>query len=203
MGGRSRAAAQILEGEGFKEVYNLKGGISAWEGYEAAGPPEMGLELLETIETPVDILLFAYGMEESLGGFYKEAAGKTANPDAGQLLTKLAGVEEKHKHQLFSLYKDIVGGEEDRSNFESHVAPGVLEGGLSSEQFVKRIMGAESSLADVFSVAMMFEAQAMDLYMRYSQALEQEDARSLFHDLAEQEKAHLKLLGIMKDKEMV
>jgi sulfur-carrier protein adenylyltransferase/sulfurtransferase len=190
-------------GEGFEEVYNLKGGIRAWEGHEAAGPPEMGLEYLDGIETPGEVILFAYGMEESLGGFYKEAAGRTANPDAEQLLTKLAGVEEKHKNQLFRLYKDVVGKEEDRSTFESHVVSGVLEGGLSAEKYMGKIMGVESPLDNVFSVAMMFEAQAMDLYMRYSEAVEQEQGKTLFHDLAEQEKAHLKLLGIIKDKEMV
>ncbi|MFZ0447771.1 MAG: ferritin family protein [Desulfatiglandaceae bacterium] len=162
----------------------------------------MGLEYLEGIETPGDIILLAYGMEESLGGFYKDAAGKTRNSDAEQLFTKLAGVEEKHKDQLFKLYRDVVG-EEDRSIFESHVAMGVPEGGLRAEQFMKRIMGAKSSLGDVFSIAMMFEAQAMDLYMRYAEVMEQEQAKALLHDLAEQEKAHLKVLGIIKDKEMV
>ncbi len=203
MGGRSRVAAQILDGEGFSEVYNLKGGIRAWQGQEVAGPPEMGLEHLEGIETPGEIILFAYGMEESLGEFYKEAAGKTANPDAKELFSKLAGVEEKHKNQLFRLYGEVVGGEENRSTFESHVVSGVLEGGLSPEKLVERIMGAKSSLADVFSVAMMFEAQAMDLYMRYAEEMEHEQVKALLHDLAEQEKAHLKLLGIIKDKEMV
>lgn len=193
----------MLESEGFREVYNLKGGIRAWQGHEVEGPPGMGLEHLEGIETPGDIILLAYGMEESLGGFYKEAAGRTRNSDAEQLLTKLAGVEEKHKNQLFKLYREVAGGEEDRGALESPVAGGVLEGGLSSEQVVQRIMGAKSSLADVFSIAMMFEAQAMDLYMRYSEAMEQEQAKALLHDLAEQEKAHLKALGIIKDKEMV
>jgi len=193
----------MLQGEGFKEVYNLKGGIRAWQGHKVEGPPGMGMEYLEGIETPGDIILMAYGMEENLGSFYKEAAKRTRNPDAEQLFTKLAGVEEKHKNQLFKLYREVVGGDEDRGTLESRVAGGVLEGGLSSEQVVQRIMGAKSSLADVLSVAMMFEAQAMDLYMRYSEALEQEQSKALLHDLAEQEKAHLKALGIIKDKEMV
>jgi rubrerythrin len=193
---------QILEGKGFREVHNLKGGISAWEGHEAAGPPEMGLEHLKGVETPGEIILFAYGMEESLGGFYKETAGKTGDSDARQLLTKLAGVEEKHKDQLFSLYRDVVGGKEDRSAFESRVVHGVLEGGLNPEAFVERVLGVESSMGDVFSIAMMFEAQAMDLYMRYAEVMDHEQAKALLHDLAEQEKAHLKLLGIIRDKEM-
>ncbi len=66
MGGRSRAAAQLLAGKGFKEVYNLKGGIKAWQGHTAAGPAEMGMILLSGDETASDIIILAYGMEHGL-----------------------------------------------------------------------------------------------------------------------------------------
>ena len=39
MGGRSRVAAQMLSGLGFKEVYNLAGGIKAFQGQKASRPP--------------------------------------------------------------------------------------------------------------------------------------------------------------------
>ena len=38
VGGRSRAAAQFLSGQGFNEVYNLSGGIKKWQGVKAGGP---------------------------------------------------------------------------------------------------------------------------------------------------------------------
>jgi hypothetical protein len=63
VGGRSRAAAQILTGKGFKTVYNLKGGIKAWNGHSAAGPAEMGMMLLKGDERPAEIIILAYGME--------------------------------------------------------------------------------------------------------------------------------------------
>ena len=46
MGGRSRAAAEMLAGRGFQEVYSLKGGIKAWGGLLAGGPAEQGLGLI-------------------------------------------------------------------------------------------------------------------------------------------------------------
>ena len=39
-------AAQLLSGQGFKEVYNLKGGIKAWNGMKAVGPAELGMALI-------------------------------------------------------------------------------------------------------------------------------------------------------------
>src|SRR4030065_695654 len=43
IGGRSRVAAQLLSGLGFKEVYNLAGGIKAYRGATTAGPYELNL----------------------------------------------------------------------------------------------------------------------------------------------------------------
>ena len=45
VGGRSRSAAQLLDGH-FSKVYNLKGGIRAWAGLEATGAPDYGLYLI-------------------------------------------------------------------------------------------------------------------------------------------------------------
>ncbi|MCP5046171.1 MAG: rhodanese-like domain-containing protein [bacterium] len=40
IGGRSRAGASILGEAGFREVYNMKGGIKAWNGPTGEGLPE-------------------------------------------------------------------------------------------------------------------------------------------------------------------
>ena len=56
IGGRSLAAAQLLSGLGFKEIYNLKGGIKAWRGGKAAGPRELNLELVHGDETPAEMI---------------------------------------------------------------------------------------------------------------------------------------------------
>ena len=52
VGGRSRVAAQMLSGWGFKEVYNLAGGIKAFQGHKATGPQELNLDLVKGDETP-------------------------------------------------------------------------------------------------------------------------------------------------------
>jgi len=45
IGGRSRVAAQVLSAKGFREVFNLTGGIKAWSSGKAVGPQDMGLGL--------------------------------------------------------------------------------------------------------------------------------------------------------------
>ncbi|MEJ2025714.1 MAG: sulfurtransferase, partial [Deltaproteobacteria bacterium] len=62
----------MLEEEGFQEVYNLQGGIKAWQGMTVAGPPELGFEVARVMVSAEDIIRLAYGMEEGLGRFYRE-----------------------------------------------------------------------------------------------------------------------------------
>jgi rubrerythrin len=47
----------------------------------------------------------------------------------------------------------------------------------------------------VLNIAMMLETQAMDLYLRYSQKIEEERSKKVLYDIAEEEKAHLGSLG--------
>ena len=71
IGGRSRVAAQMLSGWGFKEVYNLAGGIKAFNGPKATGPVELNLDLVKGDESPAAIIILAYGMEKALQLFYE------------------------------------------------------------------------------------------------------------------------------------
>jgi sulfur-carrier protein adenylyltransferase/sulfurtransferase len=70
IGGRSRVAAQLLSGRGFKEVYNLSGGIKAYRGAKATGPQELNLDMVRGDESPQEMLKLAFGLERALGIFY-------------------------------------------------------------------------------------------------------------------------------------
>ena len=124
MGGRSRAAAQLLSGKGFKDVYNLQGGINAWNGYTAAGPAEMGMVPLTGNETPENIIILSYGMEAGLGLFYKTIKDTAGDTEASRLLEGLANMEEKHKKRLFDLYTSLFTEAENIEQFEEKIVPG-------------------------------------------------------------------------------
>jgi rubrerythrin len=49
---------------------------------------------------------------------------------------------------------------------------------------------------------MMLEAQAMDLYMRYAEKSEDSEVKKVLFKMANEEKAHLKSLGDLLDKNM-
>ena len=163
----------------------------------------MGMAYLRGDETPVEIIVLAYGMEDGLEQFYLTAAQTmdAEDPDVKSLLKKLAGIEEKHKQRLFDLYLQIQPGEKGRKGFEKDIVPGIMEGGFTTEEFLEKNRNVMKTVPDLLSVAMMLEAQAMDLYMRYALEIQGEEGRSILQGMAEEEKSHLKSLGrLMEEK---
>ena len=186
---------QLLAGKGFKDIYNLKGGIRAWQGLTTAGPADMGMSFVKGDESPQEIIVLAYGMEKGLGEFYSTLSGQTKDTDVAGLFSNLAGIEGIHKQKLFNLYLSMDSSLSDKETFESNIVEDVMEGGFTTEAFLEQNRPAMQTVPGVLDVAMMLETQAMDLYMRYSQKIEDEKSKNILYDIAEEEKAHLGSLG--------
>ena len=195
MGGRSRAAAQFLAGQGFEEVYNLKGGIAAWQGLKAFGPAETGMITLKGDESPQEVIVLSYGMEQGLADFYARVLGMTQDSAVQKIIGKLVQIEEKHKDRLFALYQALEPATQERTLFEERIVSGVMEGGFTGEEFLEKNKPLLDTVENLLSLAMMLEAQALDLYTRYAQKVEDARSRSVLHDIAEEEKRHLATLG--------
>ena len=95
----------MLSGFGFKEVYNLAGGIKAYHGHKAAGPQELNLDLVRGDETPAEIIILAYGMERALQLFYETIMQQSPDRDLQDLFGKLAQVEETPRQRLLEVYR--------------------------------------------------------------------------------------------------
>jgi sulfur-carrier protein adenylyltransferase/sulfurtransferase len=197
MGGRSRAAAQFLAGQGFEEVYNLQGGIAAWQGLKAFGPAEMGMIALRGEESPQEVIVLAYGMEQGLADFYKRVLGLIPDVEVKKVIGKLVQIEEKHTDRLFALYQSLEPATHERAVFEERIVSDVMEGGFTGEEFLEKNRPLLDTAENLLGLAMMLEAQALDLYTRYAQKVEDVQSRSVLHNIAEEEKAHLATLGAL------
>ena len=201
VGSRSRVASQFLVGQGFKEVYCLKGGIFAWNGGMAAGTIESGMDFLKGDESAEEIIILAYGMEDGLGSFYKAMAKEHKDEETTALLEKLGTVEDTHKLKLFQIFKKLNSSVNDQKEFEKGIVSQAMEGGLTTEEFVNRHRNSLETVGDVITTAMVIETQALDLYMRYAKILTDNESKTILHGLAEEEKRHLKELGKLLDKQ--
>jgi rhodanese-related sulfurtransferase/rubrerythrin len=202
IGGRSRVAAQMLSGWGFKEVYNLAGGIKAFEGPKATGPQELNLDLIRGDETPDQIITLAYAMENALQLFYITLQQQSNDLELKGLFGKLARVEMRHKDRLLEVYRQIAPGGPDLRTMESGVAPSPLEGGFNTEEFLEGNRSHLQTVPQVLELAMMLETQALDLYLRFADRSESDRTREVLFILAQEEKAHLASLGRLLEEKL-
>jgi sulfur-carrier protein adenylyltransferase/sulfurtransferase len=195
VGGRSRVAAQMLAGNGFKDVINMAGGIKAWNSNQAIGSEDLGLQLFTGRESPRETLVVAYSLEEGLREFYVSMIPEVKNENTRQLFEKLATIEIKHQERIFAEYCRITGTDVNRDEFEKKVVVPAMEGGLTTEQYLKLYQPDLEVVEEVISLAMAIEAQALDLYQRASEQASSEESRGTLMQIADEERAHLAQLG--------
>ncbi|MCG8553072.1 MAG: sulfurtransferase [Desulfobacterales bacterium] len=201
IGGRSRVAAQMLAGKGFKEVINVSGGIKAWQSEVALGPQDLGVDLFSGQEAPEEVLKVAYSLEQGLGDFYLTLGSRATNPKVKALFSKLAEIELNHQKSIYQAYLDIGGATQKitQKEFESIVGVKSLEGGLTTEQYLELFTPDLNKETDVISLAMSIEAQALDLYQRVTSGIDDPDSRQVVQKIANEEKTHLQSLGKLMD----
>ncbi|MGP8050061.1 MAG: rhodanese-like domain-containing protein [Desulfobaccales bacterium] len=193
IGGRSRVAAQLLSGLGFKEVYNLAGGIEAYRGPTATGPQEMNLDLVRGDEGPAAVTLLAAGMERALQLFYETLKDRTPDWELLELFGRLARVEESHRQRLLEVYRGL---EPDGRELDDKAAStSTLEGGFPFEEFLAANAAFLNAAPRVLDLAMMLETQALDLYLRLARRSANPQAQTILLAIAEEEKGHLASLG--------
>lgn len=194
-GNRSAAAASLMRGQGFREVHNIVGGIMAWKGDTAVGPWEKGLYHFTGKETPLEILGVAYAMETNLGAFYAALAASSNTPDLQETFDRLARFEEAHQTLLVRLAEKMGASGDIRKALESTGGISAAEGGWAPDDLLKEREVTIDTSRTAVEAAMMFEAQALDLYLRSLHVIQNPECHGLLHELADQETAHLKVLS--------
>jgi rhodanese-related sulfurtransferase/rubrerythrin len=198
-GGRSRVAAQMMAGNGFKNIYNVAGGIKAWKAGKAVGPPDLGMDLFEGKQSPEEILKTAYSLEEGLRDFYLSMSEEAPAAEIKSLFLKLSEIEVKHQESIVEAYQGLGHPEVTLQDFSGMVEEKAMEGGMTTREYLDRFNPDLSSAVDVISLAMSIEAQALDLYHRVGAQLTDAAARSIVLKIADEEKAHLESLGKLMD----
>jgi len=195
IGGRSRIAAQMLASKGFKEIYNLSGGIKAWASKKAIGKEDLGLDVLSGKESPEKTLIIAYSLEAGLREFYLSMAEKIENDKTATLFEKLSTIEVKHQDRLLNEYNRLAGVSMNRDEFEAKRVVPQMEGGLTTDDYLALYQPDLAIPLEVISLAMAIEAQALDLYQRAADRSDTEDTRNALLRIADEERAHLAQLG--------
>ena len=189
----------MLAGKGFKKVINMSGGIKAWDDPVAFGSEEQGLDLLTGDESIEETLIIAYSLEAGLRDFYFTMIDKVAADEVKSLFRKLSDIEVLHQNRILEEYVQITGKEIDRETFESERVGKVVEGGLTTDEYIRLFKPDWNTLSDIVDLAMSIEAQALDLYTRVANRCTDERSRDAMKKIAEEERAHLRQLAKLMD----
>ena len=189
----------MLAGKGFDQVINMTGGIKAWDDPVAFGSEEQGLDLLTGKESVEEALIIAYSLEAGLRDFYLAMIDKVAANEVKSLFQKLSDIEVLHQNRILEEYIQLTGKEIDRDSFESVRVGKAVEGGLTTDEYIKLFKPDWDTLSDIVALAMSIEAQALDLYTRSANRSIDERSRGVLKKIAEEERAHLEQLAKLMD----
>ena len=174
----------------------MEGGIQAWGGLIADGPPEGGIAYFASGTGAADMAALAWALEENTRHFYVNLAGMWPGTDEAALFMKLVSAEDHHKDTLASIHSTL--GKEPVERFFLEQTTPLLEGGVGMEEVLS--WAEDKPAKKILSMAMNFEANAYDRYLKMMDVSEDEDASEVFRVIAREEKGHLKKLGELLDE---
>lgn len=195
-GNRSRSAVGMLNGAGFEDVYNMEGGMLAYNGIVAAGPPEAGAFCFPPKMQPEELVAMAWYIEDGSRQFIEKMKDMVQDRKARELFSLLSEHKSAHQNDLQKLFMKISAIEPD-GNFPSSVLPGppeeVMAGCVNVQDAVNWSRGKQ--LTDILDLMMALEANTLDLYLKLGRQVTSDEARKVFIALSDEEKSHLDALA--------
>ncbi|MBU1568490.1 MAG: hypothetical protein KJ630_23045 [Proteobacteria bacterium] len=185
----------MLAGKGFEKIYNLSGGIKAWDKEVAVGSEDTGLHLFDRVLSGEEAITIGFGLEMGLRDFYLAMQKRVVREATKALFSKLADIEILHQEQLVQLYGEITGTQLSVADFAEKIAEPAMEGGLTTEEYLQLYKTDLDSESEVLSLAMAIEAQALDLYLRAAEKSTEAGSERVLRRIAAEERSHIARLS--------
>ncbi|MBV6342502.1 rhodanese-like domain-containing protein [Candidatus Magnetobacterium casense] len=190
-GNRSMSAAAMLINGSFTDVYNLDGGINAYNGLKAQGHPEVKSLFFPVGAAFETVVSLAWSLEEGLRIFYSSCKDLSKKPEAIALFTKLSEAEDKHKANIEKQYANITGKYDvEKIGKET---PHLMEALLNIEETIQWCQGKDVS--DIIELSMTIEANSYDLYAYLQRMAGDEQQRAFFRAMADEELLHIRQMA--------
>lgn len=187
----------MLLNEGFKDVFSMVGGISAWNGMRARGIPEAGMTFFSDSHGAEEYIALAWTLEDGSEKFYSRLESIEKNSGAKDLYGKLLDAEGHHKASLERLFTQITGKEKGDafpwSVLDSKPEEGIMEGGMKIDEAIRWLDGKDTR--EAVELLMSLEVNSYDLYMKVGRSVKEGRSRKVFLHLADEEKQHLDRLS--------
>lgn len=193
-GGRSAAATVLateeLVGEG--HIYNLKGGIHAWDGGTVDDLPQV--QLFSRL-SDVEMFETAMNLEKGAMRFYTHIGKNHAGRSWVDKFEHLAWAETAHAKSVYSFRQQKEAGPETFEALFDRLQGEIIEGGLPLAKAMEALDSQNNqSCMRLFELALKIEYAAYDLYRTLADQTSASDPGQAFLALAQAEKGHMRTL---------
>jgi rhodanese-related sulfurtransferase len=195
-GNRSRSAAGLLDGAGFGNVHNMEGGILAYNGVVASGPPEAGVFCFPEDMAPEELVAMAWYLEDGSRRFCRRVREMDRFRPVSALVGELEAFKTRQLSRLEGLYREVAADGREGSFPTDVLAPpptDVMAGCVGVEEAV--VWSSDGDVRDLLDYVLALEANTFDLYLKLARRVRSEPARRVFSALAEEASRHLKALA--------
>ncbi len=180
----------------------MEGGIDAWKGIVATGEYEEGFWMLEKIGRAEEVLALARTLEEGSRVFYSRVAEVLPGDEEKGIFSALAGAEREHVRRIDEACRKAMPDAPCELPAEGRGLEGYMEGGAGIDQALAWVSAPGRSTFEVLELAMQFESNALDLYLKIADREEFAPVRDVLEGVIDDEKAHLKRLGEVLEKHL-
>jgi len=194
-GGRSLAAAAMVADEEIagKTLYNLTGGIMAWDGGLTADFPRV--QLFGDQDAMGTMLRTAMNLEKGALNYYTRVHGRYEGQPWAKVFADLALAEIGHARTVFHFLRQIEAPADEFDGVFERLPGDVLEGGMSLDSALQKLSTVQGRVCmRLIELALQIEYAAYDLYRTMADRSGGAAARETFMTIAQAEKAHMRTL---------
>jgi sulfur-carrier protein adenylyltransferase/sulfurtransferase len=182
----------------------MEGGMHAWNGFVASGPPEFGMAFFDSTADPRELIALAWLLEDGSGRFYAGISSFIRDQEASDLFMTLSGAENRHKASLVDLYREF-SGKDPEPGFQDILSADdpkqdAMEGGMNVSEALK--WAKDQDKKSILELSMALETNSYDLYIKMGRAFSEEKSRKVFDVLVSEEKRHLDKLADLLEKNL-
>lgn len=200
-GGRSVAAASMISEEmpAENKIYNLVGGILAWEGKTVKGFPK--IHVFDTNQEVSDLLLTAMNLEKGAWRFYMHILDKFDLGPIASTLETLSKEEIGHAKIVYGFWKTVATTVSPFEELYADLKGDILEGGESLTDMLDFLDNlSDKQCLHILELALHIEYTAFDLYRTMAEHTKDQTAQDAFLTIAQAEKNHMRMLARALDQ---
>lgn len=193
-GGRSGVAATLVTEEGVSNnIYNLEGGIMAWQDKVVSDYPKV--QVFDKSKSVSELLLIAMDLEKGAFRFYNYVKDRFVSEHFSMIFGQLSTEETAHARAVYQYWKNTKKGPSKFERVFENLKGEILEGGEDLIDILERAEAIEGNMClNLLELALSIENSAFDLYRTMAEQIESKEARGVFLSIAEAEKTHMKRL---------